>query len=48
MCADGVLLMRNSYPWRSAHVITTIVIGFLLLVGFFVYEVYVPLKEYVQ
>ncbi|KAH8647972.1 fungal trichothecene efflux pump [Xylariales sp. PMI_506] len=35
----------TQYPWKSAHVITCIMIGFLLLVGFFTYEVYVPLKE---
>ena len=33
------------HPWKSAHVISTIVIGFLLLVAFALYEVYVPLKE---
>lgn len=33
------------HPWGSPHVISTVVVGFLLLVGFFVYEAYVPLKE---
>lgn len=33
------------YPWKSAHVISTVVIGFLLLVAFFLYETYMPLKE---
>jgi len=35
----------TQYPWKSAHVIACIIIGFLLLVGFFLYEIYVPLKE---
>ena len=35
------------HPWKSAHVIATVVIGFILLVAFVLYEVYVPLKEYV-
>lgn len=33
------------YPWKSAHVIVCVVLGVLLLTGFFVYEAYVPLKE---
>ncbi|KAF2817251.1 TRI12-domain-containing protein [Mytilinidion resinicola] len=33
------------HPWKSAHVISTIVIGFFLLVAFFVYEAYADLKE---
>jgi hypothetical protein len=34
------------YPWKSEHVIATIVIGALIsLVGFGLYESYVPLKE---
>jgi MFS family permease len=33
------------HPWNSAHVISTIVIGFLCLVAFFVYETFAPLKE---
>jgi hypothetical protein len=33
------------HPWGSAHVISTVVIGFLLLVAFFVWEAYMPLKE---
>ena len=33
-------------PWKSAHVITTIVVGFLLLLVIFVlYETFAPLKE---
>lgn len=33
------------HPWKSAHVIATIVVGFVALVGFFVYEAYAGLKE---
>jgi hypothetical protein len=33
------------HPWKSAHVIVTIVIGFLLMVAFFVWEAYAPWKE---
>jgi MFS family permease len=33
------------HPWVSAHVLSTIIIGILLLIGFFVYEIYAPLKE---
>lgn len=33
------------YPWKSTHVIATIVVGFLLLVAFILYETFMPLKE---
>jgi hypothetical protein len=33
------------YPWNSAHVIATIVVGFLTLVVFILYECFAPLKE---
>lgn len=33
------------HPWKSAHVISTLVAGFLLLVAFGCYETFVPLKE---
>jgi hypothetical protein len=33
------------YPWKSVHVIATIVIGLLLLIAFALYETYMPLKE---
>jgi hypothetical protein len=33
------------HPWNSAHVIATIVVGFLTLVGFVLWEVYGDLKE---
>jgi MFS family permease len=36
------------HPWNSAHVIATVVVGFITLAGFFVYEAYGPaslLKE---
>ncbi|KAH6673045.1 fungal trichothecene efflux pump [Halenospora varia] len=35
----------NVYPWKDAHVVATIIVGFLCLVGLFVYEAYRPLKE---
>ena len=33
------------YPWKSAHVIATIIVGFLSLVAFVLYEIFAPLKE---
>lgn len=33
------------HPWRSAHVIATIVVGAALLVAFGMYEAFAPLKE---
>jgi uncharacterized integral membrane protein len=33
------------YPWKSAHVIATIIIGFVLMVAFVLYEALVPMKE---
>ncbi|KAF2102319.1 MFS general substrate transporter [Rhizodiscina lignyota] len=33
------------HPWKSGHVIGTIVSGAILLIGFFFYEAYMPLKE---
>lgn len=33
------------YPWKSGHVIATIVVGSLCLITFFLWEIYVPLKE---
>jgi hypothetical protein len=48
----GLLLMLMGlqwggqlYPWKSARVISTIVIGFVLLVIFFLYEGFMNLKE---
>jgi hypothetical protein len=34
-----------AYPWDSARVITTIVVGFVALVAFVLYECYMKLKE---
>jgi hypothetical protein len=34
-----------SWPWDSAHVISTIVVGFFALVAFVVWECYMNLKE---
>ncbi|RDW72199.1 MFS general substrate transporter-28 [Coleophoma crateriformis] len=33
------------YPWKSGHVIGTVVSGALGIVAFFLWEIYVPLKE---
>lgn len=33
------------YPWRSAAVISAIVLGFLVLVAFVLWEIYAPIKE---
>lgn len=33
------------YPWKSGHVIGSIVAGALLIIGFCFYEAYMPLKE---
>jgi magnesium-transporting ATPase (P-type) len=41
----GVSWGGSYYPWKSTHVIATIIIGFLALVAFILYEVYMPLKE---
>ena len=41
----GISWGGSLYPWKSAHVIATIVIGFLTLVVFVLYECFVPLKE---
>lgn len=41
----GISWGGSVYPWKSAHVIITIVIGFICLACFFVYETYGKLKE---
>ena len=33
------------YAWKSSHVIATIVVGSLCLIAFFLWEIYMPLKE---
>jgi ATP/ADP translocase len=33
------------YPWKSGHVIGTIVVGFLALIAFVLYETFMSLKE---
>ncbi|KAF2840253.1 fungal trichothecene efflux pump, partial [Patellaria atrata CBS 101060] len=33
------------YPWKSAAVISSIIIGFIVLVIFVLYEIYAPIKE---
>lgn len=52
LCTGGLLIFLmgiswggSYYPWKSAHVIGTIVIGFLSLVAFVLYESFMPLKE---
>lgn len=41
----GISWGGSYYPWKSAHVIATIIIGFFSLVAFVLYEALVPLKE---
>ncbi|OCT45295.1 hypothetical protein CLCR_05641 [Cladophialophora carrionii] len=41
----GISWGGNVYPWKSAAVIATIVIGALTLVAFFTWEVYHPMEE---
>jgi uncharacterized membrane protein len=41
----GISWGGTLHPWTSAHVIATIVIGFLCLAGFFLYETFAGLKE---
>lgn len=52
LCSAGVVLFcmgvswgGSYYPWKSVHVIVTIIVGFFTLVAFTLYELYVPLKE---
>jgi hypothetical protein len=33
------------YAWKSGHVVGTILVGGLCLVAFFLWEIYMPLKE---
>jgi hypothetical protein len=41
----GISWGGSYYPWKSAHVIVTIITGFFALVAFALYELYVDLKE---
>lgn len=41
----GVSWGGSYYPWKSVHVITTILVGFFALVAFALYEAIVNLKE---
>ncbi|CAK7225108.1 hypothetical protein SCUCBS95973_005747 [Sporothrix curviconia] len=36
---------QGTYPWASAHVIAPIVVGAVLVAVFFLYQIYVPLKQ---
>ncbi|PWY72957.1 siderophore iron transporter [Aspergillus heteromorphus CBS 117.55] len=35
----------TSYPWDSAHVVAVLVIGFVSLIAFALYEIFVPLEQ---
>lgn len=41
----GIQVGGTLYPWKSGQVISMIIIGFLCLVGLFMYETFMPLKE---
>ncbi|KAE9382147.1 MFS general substrate transporter [Stipitochalara longipes BDJ] len=41
----GISWGGSYYPWKSVHVIVTIITGFFALVAFAIYELYVDLKE---
>ncbi|KAL1898142.1 hypothetical protein Sste5346_003544 [Sporothrix stenoceras] len=36
---------QGTYPWSSAHVIAPIVVGAVLVAVFFLYQIYMPLKQ---
>lgn len=41
----GITWGAQLYPWKSAHVISTMVIGGLLIIAFFLWEIYGNLRE---
>lgn len=41
----GFTWAQGTYAWKSAHVISSLIVGSLTLVAFAVYETYVPLKQ---
>lgn len=41
----GISWGGNVYPWKSAAVISSITIGAVVLIAFFVWEIYHPLEE---
>ncbi|KEF61664.1 uncharacterized protein A1O9_03232 [Exophiala aquamarina CBS 119918] len=41
----GFTWAQGIYAWNSAHVITSLVVGSLVLVAFAIYEIYMPLKQ---
>ncbi|EXJ77068.1 hypothetical protein A1O3_10226 [Capronia epimyces CBS 606.96] len=41
----GLLWGGQAYPWKSAHVITTIIVGFVCLVSLAAWEIRAPLQE---
>ncbi len=41
----GFTWAEGIYPWKSVHIITSLVVGVLTLIGFALYETYMPLKQ---
>lgn len=41
----GFTWAQGTYPWKSAHVITSLIVGTLILVAFAFYEILMPLKQ---
>ena len=41
----GFIWAQSTYAWGSGHVISGLVVGTLLIVGFILYETYIPLKQ---
>lgn len=41
----GFTWAEGTYPWKSAHVITPLVVGVLTITAFVFYEAYMPLKQ---
>lgn len=41
----GFTWAEGTYPWKSAHVVAPLIVGTLTLVGFVLYEIYIPLKQ---
>jgi MFS family permease len=35
----------SAYPWHSGHVISSLVVGFIALIAFVIYEMYMPLEQ---
>ena len=41
----GFTWAEGTYPWKSAHVIASLVVGVLTIIAFVLYEAYMPLKQ---